>query len=375
MFKPGKTQVKDPLVQKTTRGRPVGLKQKPPKVPDLKKNPPGLRKSKSSRPREYKVPDLNKPPPAQPARQSEYAPTTSRFDNTHDYFDDLKGARHSMYEPSQSCRYPEKRNLFEDQSHPEAEWVKYNPDFSGNLHPYPGLDDIYTFGEPSQSYGVGETPFVTQKLYGFGETSQAHWLNYDQPYSNLVDDFFGAPQTQPNYAPIYETTQEQVSDPESEAQSSTSWVGYVVEPYNASLSKNYHWVLDEIPSYLRPYVVGAQNVKGDGNCGFRATAVALGLDEEMGAEWVRTQMLAEYESDLDGYMQMFGQTEGTRMLSALQTSYYGRSRPRDYWMSKVWFHILLANKLGIIINCVSLRDPAQYSRCITAWINCYSSNR
>ena len=32
MFKPGKTQVKDPLVQKTTRGRPVGSKQKPPKV-------------------------------------------------------------------------------------------------------------------------------------------------------------------------------------------------------------------------------------------------------------------------------------------------------------------------------------------------------
>nr|XP_043614277.1 uncharacterized protein LOC122586345 [Erigeron canadensis] len=115
--------------------------------------------------------------------------------------------------------------------------------------------------------------------------------------------------------------------------------------------------LGEIPSYLRPYVVGAQNVKGDGNCGFRATAVALGLDEEMGAEWVCTQMLAEFESDLDGYMQMFGQTEGNRMLSALRTSYYGISRPIDHWMSKVWFHILLANKLGIIVNCVSLRDP------------------
>ena len=278
------------------------------------------------------MPDLNKPPPAQPAR-------------------------HSTYEPSQSCRYPENRKLFDDQSHPESEWVKDNPDIFGNLHPYPGLDDIYTWGDPSQSYGVGDTPYVTQKLYGFGDTSQDHWLNYDQPYSNLVDDIFGPPPTQSRNAPIYESRQAQVSDPESEAQSSASWVGYVAEPYNASLSKNYDWVLGEIPSYLRPYVVGAQNVKGDGNCGFRATAVALGLDEEMGAEWVRTQMLAEFESDLDGYMQMFGQTEGNRMLSALRTSYYGRSRPMHHWMSKVWFHILLANKLGIIVNCVSLRDP------------------
>nr|XP_043638123.1 uncharacterized protein LOC122609128 [Erigeron canadensis] len=79
-------------------------------VSDLNKNPHGLRKSKSSRPRPEKVPMT---PPftdpysgastygeAQPTRQSEYAPTKSRFVNTHDFFNEPQGARHSMYEPT-----------------------------------------------------------------------------------------------------------------------------------------------------------------------------------------------------------------------------------------------------------------------------------
>jgi len=114
------------------------------------------------------------------------------------------------------------------------------------------------------------------------------------------------------------------------------------------------YLLAEIPEIWRQHVVSIHNVRSDGNCGFRALAVALGRpDTDDSLEWVRTEMLAEYNSKPEFYDELFGQREGQIIHEGLQKSYIGKFRPKEYWMHNVNHPILLANRLGLVINSIS----------------------
>lgn len=115
--------------------------------------------------------------------------------------------------------------------------------------------------------------------------------------------------------------------------------------------------LSEIPKVFHQYVRRIVNVKGDGNCGFRALAVALGYDDKdsIGLEWVRNEMLAEYDTNKDFYDSVFAVE---RVHKSVQMSYPDGGRPRDYWMSMPEGPILLANRLGLVINCLSLDESS-----------------
>nr|XP_043611851.1 uncharacterized protein LOC122583520 [Erigeron canadensis] len=112
--------------------------------------------------------------------------------------------------------------------------------------------------------------------------------------------------------------------------------------------------LDDIPNVFRPYVKGIINVSGDGNCGFRALVVALGYDENEGYEWIRLHMLAEYENNKQFYDELtrWGQVEA-RFFEGLSRSYVGVFRPTGYWMHMTMGAMLLSNRMGIVINCLS----------------------
>ena len=57
-------------------------------------------------------------------------------------------------------------------------------------------------------------------------------------------------------------------------------------------SNDYNMYIDQIPTVFQPYVKDIKNVYGDGNCGFRATAYALGYRED---DWlyIRRMLIKE----------------------------------------------------------------------------------
>jgi hypothetical protein len=112
--------------------------------------------------------------------------------------------------------------------------------------------------------------------------------------------------------------------------------------------------LADISDVFIPYVKGIINVRGDGNCGFRALAVALGYDENRGYEWIRLQMLAEYENNKQWYNELTRSEHSEAMFfEGLSRSYVGKTRPSSYWMHMTMGAMLLSNRMGIVINCLS----------------------
>ena len=45
-------------------------------------------------------------------------------------------------------------------------------------------------------------------------------------------------------------------------------------------SKNYRFKGDQMQKFMKPFILSAYDVKGDGHCGFRSLAVVSGYSEE-----------------------------------------------------------------------------------------------
>ena len=63
--------------------------------------------------------------------------------------------------------------------------------------------------------------------------------------------------------------------------------------------------INQFPSLLHPYIMQVQDVKPDGNCGFRAVSVCRGYDED---QWptIPMDLLQELQMYADEYKIMFG---------------------------------------------------------------------
>ncbi|XP_076924729.1 uncharacterized protein LOC143587288 [Bidens hawaiensis] len=106
--------------------------------------------------------------------------------------------------------------------------------------------------------------------------------------------------------------------------------------------------LDFVPSTT---VQDDDNVKGDGNCGFRAIAVCLGLDEEKSYEYIRQQMREELQNRYDIYKDMF-----VRDVNSLyhDLCFFGSPCPEEHWMKMPEAGVLIANRFGVIIHSLSM---------------------
>ncbi|KAL3615935.1 hypothetical protein CASFOL_040229 [Castilleja foliolosa] len=107
----------------------------------------------------------------------------------------------------------------------------------------------------------------------------------------------------------------------------------------------------DIPKVFHPYITNIQNVKGDGNCGFRALAVCLGLDEEKSYEYIRQQMREELQNRYRIYSDIF--------VSDVDSLYRdlcfsGSPCPVEHWMKMPEAGVLIANKFGIIVHSLSM---------------------
>ncbi|KAH1080003.1 hypothetical protein J1N35_019764 [Gossypium stocksii] len=107
-----------------------------------------------------------------------------------------------------------------------------------------------------------------------------------------------------------------------------------------------HLLIKEIPDRFHPYIAHVQDVRGDGNCGFRAISVCLGYGED---QWlyVRHQLLDELLSSYDVYARVF--TDG---IDELRNSlcFSQSPAPAEHWMVLPMTSVLIANRFGVIFN-------------------------
>nr|XP_043616766.1 uncharacterized protein LOC122588668 [Erigeron canadensis] len=332
---PGRSKIKDPEVQKKTRGRPIGSKKK---MPDLNVSPPmppppKMKKSRSVHVTTPKYPDTAPDSGScyrdfQSARHSDHVPTQSRFaepdtelrEDTRGYIDEL--IRSSQFSAAGPSNEPTTEPSFLDQLFGAAEPAYYHV-------------------PPTAPTGVMDQFFSADTYFPAGPSTPMPAA----PSSYF--DFFTTP-TQPLMPPA--------PSPISPISAEQQLAALPVPPPNTRplQTTGIKGYLDDIPNVFRPYVKGIINVSGDGNCGFRALAVALGYDENEGYEWIQLHMLAEYENNKQFYDELtrWGQAEA-RFFEGLSRFYVGVFRPTGYWMHMTMGAMLLSNRMGIVINCLS----------------------
>ncbi|KAK1432904.1 hypothetical protein QVD17_09807 [Tagetes erecta] len=110
-------------------------------------------------------------------------------------------------------------------------------------------------------------------------------------------------------------------------------------------------IMHDIPKVFHPYITKIQNVGDDGNCGFRALAVCLGLDEDNYYEYIRQQMREELQSRYGVYVGIF-----TRDVHSLyhDLCFSGSPCPQKHWMKMPEAGVLIANKFGVIVHSLSM---------------------
>jgi len=115
-------------------------------------------------------------------------------------------------------------------------------------------------------------------------------------------------------------------------------------------------LISEIPKCFQPYVIGIQDVEGDGNCGFRSVAVAMGRNEE---EWlaIRRELLEELNENSKQYKSIFD-SEYKRLEESLNFFEY-RAAPFRNWMWMPNTGLLIANKYNCILHYLT------NTRCLT----------
>nr|KJB31022.1 hypothetical protein B456_005G173000 [Gossypium raimondii] len=117
-----------------------------------------------------------------------------------------------------------------------------------------------------------------------------------------------------------------------------------------------HPLMKEIPDMFHPYITHVQDIRGDGNCGFRAISVCLGYGED---QWlyVRHQLLDELLSSYDVYARVF-----TNGIDELRNSlcFSQSPAPAEHWMVMPMTGILIANRFGVILNYLTKRGDITF---------------
>ncbi|PPE02210.1 hypothetical protein GOBAR_DD00737 [Gossypium barbadense] len=120
-----------------------------------------------------------------------------------------------------------------------------------------------------------------------------------------------------------------------------------------------HPLMKEIPDMFHPYITHVQDVRGDGNYGFRAIFFCLGYGED---QWlyVRHQLLDKLLSSYDVHARVF--TDG---IDEVRNSLCFSQSPAPMVMPMIG--VMIANRFGVILNYLTKRGPKhfQYHHAIT----------
>nr|KAJ0208461.1 hypothetical protein LSAT_V11C500230070 [Lactuca sativa] len=121
-------------------------------------------------------------------------------------------------------------------------------------------------------------------------------------------------------------------------------------------------LMNEIPYEFHPYVTNIQNVRGDGNCGFRAIATCLGYSEDIWRQ-IRLDLQNELLAHPAEYAQIFYYDLNTIHHSFdFNGSHFA---PKDRWLIMPVTSFLIANKYNVIVIFLSKDSP---STCFPLWL-------
>jgi histone-lysine N-methyltransferase SETD2 len=131
--------------------------------------------------------------------------------------------------------------------------------------------------------------------------------------------------------------------------------------HSSFVGKNYnvHPYVNQFPEMFHRYITHVHDVIGDGNCGFRAIAVWLGLHEDA---WptIRWQLLEELEAYKTEYLEMFGSEDWITTYNTLNFFRTDQGAPYDHWMSMPEIHVLIACKYNVILHVIAMTGSATY---------------
>nr|GEV32507.1 hypothetical protein [Tanacetum cinerariifolium] len=115
--------------------------------------------------------------------------------------------------------------------------------------------------------------------------------------------------------------------------------------------------LRHLPQIFHPYLTGLQDVRGDGNCGFRSVVVALGLSED---QWprIRSDLVQELEANHQNYKYIFGTTGYTQL--------YKTVRFAGKWIEMPNTGLIIASAYNRVV--ISLANGGNVGGCTTTFL-------
>nr|KAJ0206777.1 hypothetical protein LSAT_V11C500236860 [Lactuca sativa] len=121
-------------------------------------------------------------------------------------------------------------------------------------------------------------------------------------------------------------------------------------------------LMNEISYEFHPYVTNIQNVRGDGNCGFRAIAACLGYSED---NW--RQIRLDLQNELLAHPAEYAQIFYYDLNTIHHSLNFNRSHfaPKDRWLIMPVTSFLIANKYDVIVIFLSKDSP---STCFPLWL-------
>ncbi|GJY70168.1 hypothetical protein Tco_0473150 [Tanacetum coccineum] len=126
-----------------------------------------------------------------------------------------------------------------------------------------------------------------------------------------------------------------------------------LEKLNAEFNKQFGLPsTTSFPRMFHAFIDRVQDVKADGNCGFRATAVGLGLHED---EWptIRYRLLQELGMHSQQYVSMFGVDGYNHVRDRLNFFNIDECAPMIKWMSMPEIGILIASHFNVILHTIT----------------------
>ncbi|XP_076943685.1 uncharacterized protein LOC143614011 [Bidens hawaiensis] len=306
IFTPGKIDIREPRVQRNTRGRP-SLKKTQQKRHDDPVRQQSCRFTTDK-------PPLQRTDSHMPPRHSSYVQPVER-----DYAQEL--TRHnSLRDHDNSPGY-------------NSGWGNYETlGFYGNYDDHPTYNSAYV--------NTGEQTY-------FGSTS------------SVIDDLFG----------FNQNTAEQTYFTNTARVTEYDFMGLSQHSVTCQKSIDYRTYIGEIPKIFQPYVEDIENVDGDGNCGFRATAVALGYHQNDWAS-IRRSLIEEMVQYEQLYRLTFNDKNNTvdeynAVFSSL--NWFGKGfAPTQYWMIMPETGYLIANRFNVIFHFIS-KDNNSSSTIFPLW--------
>ncbi|GJW02198.1 hypothetical protein Tco_1561054 [Tanacetum coccineum] len=116
--------------------------------------------------------------------------------------------------------------------------------------------------------------------------------------------------------------------------------------------------IDQFPNMFHPYIEEVQDVRADGNYGFRAVAVGLELHQN---EWptIRYDLMEELRIYYDQYVVMFGAKECDDVKKRLNFFENGFA-PIEKWMSMPEIGFLIASRYNVIFHNITTLGSMTY---------------